>query len=198
MTETPAKRLPKAERREQLLETAMGIVREQGTDALTLGYLAERAGVSKPIAYEHFGTRSGLLIALYKQIDERQNAVVRRDFERTPQRLHDVARLLGESYMSCFRTAGPECHAINAALAGDEEMEKFQQELVEGYVRFYRDLLAPFAPSLPADELLRRCVAIIGAGDALSREMTRGRIEEADAAATLARLIVGTMADAGV
>ena len=112
----PAKRLPKSERREQLLETALAIVREQGTDALTLGYLAERAGVSKPIAYEHFGTRSGLLIALYRRIDERQAATAARDFERTPKRLSDVARLMGESYMSCFRTAGPECHAIFAAL----------------------------------------------------------------------------------
>ncbi len=33
----------------------------KGTDALTLGHVAECAGVSKPIAYEHFGTRAGLL-----------------------------------------------------------------------------------------------------------------------------------------
>ncbi|MHC8285601.1 helix-turn-helix domain-containing protein [Pseudomonas sp. XS1P51] len=33
-----------------------------GTDALTLATLAERAGVTKPVAYEHFRTRSGLLI----------------------------------------------------------------------------------------------------------------------------------------
>jgi hypothetical protein len=38
----PAKKLSKAERRKQLLETAHEIVRDEGTDALTLGYLAER------------------------------------------------------------------------------------------------------------------------------------------------------------
>src|SRR5687767_16006033 len=57
----PAKKLSKAERRKQLLETAHVIVRDEGTDALTLGYLAERAGVTKPIAYGHFETRAGLL-----------------------------------------------------------------------------------------------------------------------------------------
>ncbi|RKH92133.1 TetR/AcrR family transcriptional regulator, partial [Corallococcus sp. AB038B] len=72
MSEPQARKLPKAQRREQLLDIAQTIVREEGTDALTLGYLAERAGVSKPIAYEHFKTRSGLLIALYAQIDARQ------------------------------------------------------------------------------------------------------------------------------
>ncbi|SDX93947.1 TetR/AcrR family transcriptional regulator [Lysobacter enzymogenes] len=187
----PAKRLPKSERREQLLETALAIVREQGTDALTLGYLAERAGVSKPIAYEHFGTRSGLLIALYRRIDERQAATAARDFERTPKRLSDVARLMGESYMSCFRTAGPECHAIFAALKGDEDMERVQRELTAGYVEFYRGLLAPYA-KVDEAELHRRCVAIVGAGEALSREMSQGRVEEADAAATLAVLIEAT------
>lgn len=187
----PAKRLPKSERREQLLETALAIVREQGTDALTLGYLAERAGVSKPIAYEHFGTRSGLLIALYRRIDERQAATAARDFERTPKRLSDVARLIGESYMSCFRTAGPECHAIFAALKGDEDMERVQRELTAGYVEFYRGLLAPYA-KVDAAELRRRCIAIVGAGEALSREMSLGLVKEADAAATLAALIEAT------
>jgi AcrR family transcriptional regulator len=62
-------RLPKAERRRQLLAMALIIVREEGADRLTLGHLATRAGVSKPIAYEHFGTRTGLLAALYKALD---------------------------------------------------------------------------------------------------------------------------------
>ena len=135
-----------------------------------------------------FGTRSGLLIALYRRIDERQAATAARDFERTPKRLSDVARLMGESYMSCFRTAGPECHAIFAALKGDEDMERVQRELTAGYVEFYRGLLAPYAKVDDA-ELHRRCVAIVGAGEALSREMSQGRVEEADAAATLAVLI---------
>ena len=55
-------RLSSASRRRQLLAVALSIVREEGADRLTLGHLAQRAGVSKPVAYDHFGTRSGLLI----------------------------------------------------------------------------------------------------------------------------------------
>src|SRR5689334_13006179 len=58
------KRLSKTERRAQLLAVARDIVRESGSDALTLASLAERAGVTRPIAYEHFETRAGLLVAL--------------------------------------------------------------------------------------------------------------------------------------
>ncbi|CAN7425815.1 TetR/AcrR family transcriptional regulator [Variovorax sp. LjRoot290] len=189
MNDPLPKKLSKAERREQLLETALAIVREQGTDALTLGYLAERAGVSKPIAYEHFKTRSGLLIALYEQIDNRQVAALLLALERTPRRLEEVARVVSTAYMNCFTSVGPEWHAISAALKGDEEMEAFQRELIDSYVALYRDALAPYS-RLPEDELRLRCVGIIGAGDAIARDMVRGRIDEAAAAASLASLIV--------
>ncbi|KRD75893.1 TetR/AcrR family transcriptional regulator [Lysobacter sp. Root983] len=188
MSETAARRLRKPERREQLLETAFAIVREQGSDALTLGYLAERAGVSKPIAYEHFQTRAGLLIAMYRHLDQRQAAALERSFERLPRRLGDAARMLAEAYLRCYTTAGPEYPAIVAALKGDESMEREQQRLIDDYVARYRDALAPYS-SLPASELQLRCVGIIGAGDAIAQQWQRGRIDEATAAATLASLI---------
>ena len=65
-------RLPKAERRRRLLNVALAIVCEEGADRLTLGHLATRAGVSKPITYEHFGTWSGLLAELLRSLDEEQ------------------------------------------------------------------------------------------------------------------------------
>ena len=76
-TRTATRRLSNAERRRQLLDTALVIVREEGADRLTLGHLAARAGVSKPVAYDHFGTRSGLLIELYRSIDAEQANALR-------------------------------------------------------------------------------------------------------------------------
>ena len=61
MATTPT-RLSKQARREQLLDVAVAIVRTQGADGLTLVTLAEAAGVSRPITYDHFGTRPGLLL----------------------------------------------------------------------------------------------------------------------------------------
>ena len=42
-------RLSRADRYEQLIDVSWGLVREEGADALTLGRLAERAGVAKPV-----------------------------------------------------------------------------------------------------------------------------------------------------
>ncbi|WP_288193588.1 TetR/AcrR family transcriptional regulator [uncultured Phyllobacterium sp.] len=189
-----AKKMPKAQRREQLMETALGIVRTQGTDALTLGYLAERAGVSKPIAYEHFGTRSGLLIALYQQLDQQQVDDLLAALEQAPKQLASVARLMSEAYMACYRSIGPEWHAISAALKGDEEMETFQKALIDGYVDLYRTALAPYS-ALSAGVLRLRCVGIIGAAEAISREMTCGCVDEATASAALGSLILQWVAN---
>jgi AcrR family transcriptional regulator len=187
--ERSSRRLPKAERRDQLLETALAIVRDEGTDALTLGYLAERAGVSKPITYEHFKTRSGLLIELYKQLDAKQVADLVEALDRARPRVEDLARVAGTAYMHCYATMGPEWQAIGGALKGDGVMDAFYQELLDGYVALYRDRLAPLT-SLPKRTLHLRCVGIIGAAEAIAREMTHGRIDEATAAGALASLIV--------
>lgn len=189
MSEPTARKLPKAQRREQLLDIALTIVREQGTDALTLGYLAERAGVSKPIAYEHFKTRSGLLIALYAQIDAQHVQALQEALGRTRKKLEDVARVMSTAYMQCCMGTGPEWHALTAALKGDEQMEAFQRELLDSYVAIYREALAPYS-DLKKDALHLRCVGIIGAAEAISRDMLRGLVDEATAAETLASLII--------
>ena len=192
---TAPKRLPKAERREQLLETARAIVREEGTDALTLGHLAERAGVTKPIAYAHFETRSGLLVALYQQIDDQQVAALRAALAETRPRLGDIARVVSKAYMDCYIHVGPEWSALSGALKGDERMEAFERALHARYVALYRDALAPHT-TLPKRELHLRCVGILGAGDALAREMIPGNVDAAAAAATMASLIVEWLAPA--
>lgn len=185
-------KLPKAQRREQLLQTAHAIVREDGTDALTLARVAERAGVSKPIAYEHFGTRGGLLMALYQDLDDHHLATLREALSRAPRRLEDVARVAAEAYMACYAT-GPQAHAIAGALRGDEEMDAFHQGLIDNYVDLYRGILAPYS-ALPERMLHICCIGLVGAAEALSRDMLRGRIEEPEAAATLTSLIVEAMA----
>ncbi len=192
MMQKPARRLSREARREQLLDTAMQIVAERGADALTMNHLAESAGVTKPIVYEHFGGRPGVLVALYRRIDERQVQALLDGLEREPRELGRLAHVMSTAYMHCYATAGPEWHAIAAALQGDEHMAAVQQELLDGYVGIYRDTLAPFSP-LSARELQLRCVGIIGAAEAISRDMLRGRTDEATAAAALEALIVSAI-----
>jgi len=121
---TGQKRLSKTDRRQQLLETAQGIVSEAGTDALTLQTLAERAGVTKPIAYEHFGSRDGALIALYRRLDDEQINAARDALAQAPATLDAVCDIVAASYIDCCVKVGPAFGAISAALEGSEEMTR--------------------------------------------------------------------------
>ncbi|MDO5629428.1 MAG: TetR/AcrR family transcriptional regulator [Mobilicoccus sp.] len=48
------------ERREQLLAIGRTLFAERGFEATTVEEIASRAGVSKPVVYEHFGGKEGL------------------------------------------------------------------------------------------------------------------------------------------
>jgi AcrR family transcriptional regulator len=48
------------ERREQLLDIGRSLFAERGFDATSVEEIATKAGVSKPVVYEHFGGKEGL------------------------------------------------------------------------------------------------------------------------------------------
>jgi AcrR family transcriptional regulator len=53
-------RMTGKQRREQLLDIGRSLFAEQGFDATSVEEIAQRAGVSKPVVYEHFGGKEGL------------------------------------------------------------------------------------------------------------------------------------------
>ena len=63
-----AMRLPAAERREQLLRTAVAVFAEHGYHATSMNDVAEAAGVTKPVLYQHFSSKRELFIELLADI----------------------------------------------------------------------------------------------------------------------------------
>jgi AcrR family transcriptional regulator len=68
-------RMTGKQRREQLLDIGRSLFAEKGFDATSVEEIAQRAGVSKPVVYEHFGGKEGL----YAVVVDRE---VRRLLER--------------------------------------------------------------------------------------------------------------------
>lgn len=182
------RRLSKAGRQRQLLDTALLIVRNEGADRLTLGHLASRAGVSKPVAYDHFGTRSGLLIDLYRWIDTERVTAFRDAMARGERSFEDTVDALADAYINCAADMTDEFHAVGAALAGSEEKAAVFQDLLDNCVQMFVAVLRPY-DTLPPSELERRCIGIVGAGEALSAALVRGRMSKMDAITAFASLI---------
>ncbi|MFJ2436301.1 TetR/AcrR family transcriptional regulator [Streptomyces anulatus] len=194
MATTPT-RLSKPARREQLLDTAVAIVRAQGADGLTLVTLAEQAGVSRPIAYDHFGTRPGLLLALHRRLDERHRAAITRALRDAAPGAGEVARVISAAYFACA-TDMPELNAVSAAIKGNPEMEAIRHELTDSYAELMATALLPYS-GLASQALRLRCVGVLGAAETIAAELNRGRATDGEAVAALTGLIVGGL-DAGV
>lgn len=60
-------RLPRGERREQLIEAASDIFVDRGYHAAGMDEIAEQAGVSKPVLYQHFSSKLDLYLAVLAQ-----------------------------------------------------------------------------------------------------------------------------------
>jgi AcrR family transcriptional regulator len=66
-----APRMPPAARREQLLDTALALIAESGYERVSMEGIARRAGVTKPVVYDLFGTLADLLEALLGREEDR-------------------------------------------------------------------------------------------------------------------------------
>lgn len=61
---TRAPRLPREQRRQQVLAAALDVFSTAGYHAASMDEIAERAGVSKPVLYQHFPGKLDLYLAL--------------------------------------------------------------------------------------------------------------------------------------
>ncbi|WP_455270836.1 TetR/AcrR family transcriptional regulator [Rhizobium herbae] len=175
------RRLSRDERLRQLLNVAWRIISEEGTEALTLGHLAEQAGVTKPVVYDHFNTRPGLLAMLYREFDTRQTALMDKALQDSAATLTGRARVIASSYVECVLLQGREIPGVSAALAGSPELEKIKREYETAFIGKCRTALAPFAGTgtIAAAGLW----AMLGAAEALSYaaatgDITAGQAEE--------------------
>jgi AcrR family transcriptional regulator len=59
--------MPRDERRSQLLQTASEVFVDRGFHATGMDEIADRAGVSKPVLYQHFSSKLDLYLAVLQQ-----------------------------------------------------------------------------------------------------------------------------------
>jgi len=195
----PRRRLSREDRQRQLLDMAWQLIREEGTDALTLGYLAEKAGVTKPVVYDHFTTRAGLLAALYQDFDRRQTALMDAALANAEATLTGTAKVIATAYVDCVLTQGNEIPGVIAALASTPELEKIKREYEAIFLEKCRNVLSPFAEGAEIGQAGLR--AMLGAAEALSQAAATDEISAEQARdellATIIAMVERAAAQAG-
>jgi len=69
-------RLPAAQRREQLLEVALHVFAARGFHQTSMNDVADAAGVTKPVLYQHFSSKRALYLELLELVSRRLMAVI--------------------------------------------------------------------------------------------------------------------------
>ncbi|MEE1826992.1 TetR/AcrR family transcriptional regulator [Streptomyces sp. BE303] len=120
-------RLPRSARREQLLGAAQEVFVAQGYHAAAMDDIADRAGVSKPVLYQHFPGKLDLYLAL---LDKHCDALVdstREALETTTDNKLRVAATM-EAY---FNYVSSESGAFRLVFESDLTNEPAVRERVE-------------------------------------------------------------------
>lgn len=184
MNQPTRQRMSHQARRQQLIAVAWNLVREQGSLALTLGRVAEEAGVSKPVVYDHFGTRHGLLAALYEDFDLRQNAIIEAAMNAAGASLVERANVVASSYVDCVLTQGREIPDVLSALDSSPELaevkRKYQLDFIEKFRGWFAEATLPQASMW----------GMLGAADAISNAVVGGDISQQQGLAELQALIL--------
>ncbi|MGC7100182.1 TetR/AcrR family transcriptional regulator [Amycolatopsis lurida] len=187
-----ATRMAKADRRRFLLERAFEVSRTRGTAALTLVTLAEAAGVTRPVVYEHFGTREGLLMAMYRDFDQRLIERMRASAAGAGASLEEVARILATAYVDAVLAEGAGCAEVGAALAATEETRAFRDESQAVYLDEFERAFRPHV-KLSRRRDLAALIAIRSAVDGLAAAALAGRISRAKAISAAVAVVLGVL-----
>lgn len=71
-------RLPARERKDQILEVALSVFAARGFHETSMNDVAEAAGVTKPVVYQHFASKRALFLAIIEDVGDRMIAEITR------------------------------------------------------------------------------------------------------------------------
>ncbi|WP_425474890.1 TetR/AcrR family transcriptional regulator [Nocardioides cheoyonin] len=181
--------MPRVERRAQLLDSALEVFVAQGYHAAAMDDIAERAGVSKPVLYQHFPGKLELYLALLANSCDQIIDKCRAALSSTDDNKERVARTVEAFYDYVASESG----AFRLVFESDLTSEPAVSEQIDRVTSECADMIAEVIredtglPD-PASRLL--AVSLVGMAQVSSRFWLEedGDLSQADAAALVAGL----------
>lgn len=131
-------RLSSEARRETLLDIAVELLRSGGPEKVTMGTVAERAGVTRALVYKHFANRDELLSAVFRrEAAKLDSAMVAR--VAAAQGLEDKLRTFVRAVLQAVDTHGPIFTPLQAQSSHPGFLDE-QRKRDRRTVRFFAEL----------------------------------------------------------
>jgi AcrR family transcriptional regulator len=182
-------RLPRRARRNQLLGAAQEVFVAQGYHAAAMDDIADAAGVSKPVLYQHFPGKLDLYLALLDQHTETVVAAVREALDATTDNKQRVADTI-EAY---FRFVDEEGGAFRLVFESDLVNQPEVRERIDGVTLACAEAIGEVIrddAGLPKEQARLLAVGLVGMAQVAARYWLQadGTIPRDTAARLLASL----------
>lgn len=165
--------VPRAVREEQLLQIAEALFVEHGYSGASVGDVARRAGVSRPVVYEHFGSKDGLYLAVARRIRGELDEALR----RLAAEAGDAEDLLRAGQTAFLRLLAADPKRWWLVYGGADThvgpLADGLAELRDTTVGIIARSLRTSVPDADPDDLLLLAHAISGAGEQMGRYWLR-------------------------
>ena len=182
--------MPRKARRAQLLDAALEVFVAHGYHSAAMDDIAERAGVSKPVLYQHFPSKLELYLALLDQTCDTVIDAVREALESSPDNNKLRVQATMDVFYAYVANAGGafrlvfESDLVNEP-AVRERVERVTNESAESIAAVIHD-----DTGLPAEESELLAVSLVGMAQVSARFWLakEGRIDQDEAANLVAGL----------
>ena len=168
-----AARLPRDQRRAQLLDAANEVFTSKGYHAAAMDDIAEAAGVSKPVLYQHFPSKLDLYLALLDSSCERLVEVVTEALASTDHNADRVVATMGAFYEFVSSSAGEFRFVFESDLTGEGRVQqrlwRVNDEIADAIAAVISDDTA-----LPGAESKLLAISLVGIAQVSARYWVSG------------------------
>jgi AcrR family transcriptional regulator len=156
-----AARMPKDQRRAQLLDAATTVFTLRGYHAAAMDDIAEAAGVSKPVLYQHFSSKLELYLALLDRSCERLVEIVAEALASTDDNAERVTAAVGAFYDFVSSASGEFRFVFESDLTGDNTVQKRLWRVNNDIADAIAEVIAADT-ALPAAEAKLLAISLVG------------------------------------
>lgn len=166
------RRLSKESRGEQLLDIAERLIVANGYEATSIEDIARAAGVTRPILYDHFGSKEGMLLACCRRARSQFEASLTAALSGAEGDVAALVERAGTVYFEMLEH-DPRRWTIlfTSTTAQSGMLAEGLSDLRRGTILRIAHLIAQHAPEAPAHTIEACAYAISGVGEQLGRCM---------------------------
>ena len=167
-TPRPVTRMPRDQRRAQLLEAANDVFTSKGYHAAAMDDIAEAAGVSKPVLYQHFPSKLDLYLALLDISCDRLVEVVEEALASTDDNADRVVATMDAFYDFVSSASGEFRFVFESDLTGDGQVQqrlwKVNNDIADAIA-----LVIAEDTGLPAEQAKLLAISLVGTAQVSAR-----------------------------